>query len=141
MYSVSFNPYEMGIDIKDNKKIVIDGKEIILSVGSTISSGDDFKATLNIDVYYDKNSYESLTDFIPQLNSFDNKIAINLKFKNQNVIAKLRELGILSETVDKVKYGKKEYEIVTVNLEELKLYKPVGDAILKNFEPIITKEK
>ena len=115
MYRVSLNPYEIGINTKDKKKIIIDDKEVILSVGSCINYEEDFKATLNIEVYYAKNEHDSLTSRVPQLKCFDNKIAINPKFKNQKVIEKLRDLGILSETIEKVKNNMKLFLLILKN--------------------------
>ena len=134
IYQVMIDEYESSIMDDSAKKIFINGKRIGLSVGSQVSWDNGMKSSLLIDVHYDSNHSETLTEHIPQLKSFDNKVAINPSFKNKEIIKKLKELNILSNTIDIINYKRKKYEIVKVNIEELKLYKPFGDTILKDFK-------
>lgn len=136
VYQVSFDPYKVGTESKDNKKIIIDGKQIALSVGSQINMKYGFKCTLLIDVHYDSNTELTLTEQIPQLESFGNIVALNPKFKDKKTIEKLKELDIISQTLETVNFNNKKYELVKVNLNELMLYKPFGDSILKDFKSI-----
>jgi len=136
MYSVSIDLYKASTMEDDAKKIFVDGKQIGLSVGSQVCFGKEFKSTLLIDVHYDSEHSNTLTELIPQLESFGNIIAINPKFKDKKLINQLKELDIISDTIDKVNYKKKEYELVKVNLTELMKYKPFGDSMLKDFKEI-----
>jgi len=133
VYQVTFDPYEIGKKDNEAKKIYLDDKYIALSVGGEIYYGEDFKSTLLIDVHYDSDTKKTLTKQIPQLESFGNIVAINPEFKDKKMISKLRELDILSDTIEKVNYENKDYELVKVNLEELSKYKPFGDTILKDY--------
>ena len=133
MYEVSFDQYKISTNGKDSKKIFIDDKQIGLSVGGYLSAGDDFKSTLLIDILYDSEHEETLTTQIPQLESFGSVVALNPKFKNKKVINKLTELGIISKPLEVVNYDKQDYTLVKVNMEELMLYKPFGDSILKDY--------
>lgn len=136
MYSVSIDLYNASIMENDAKKIFIDDKQIGLSVGSQVHFGKEFQSTLLIDVHYDSEHSNTLTEIIPQLESFGNIIAINPKFKDQRLINKLKELDIISDTIDRVNYKNKEYELVKVNIPELMEYKPFGDGMLKDFKDI-----
>lgn len=136
VYQVSFDPYKIGIESKDNKKIVVDGKPIALSVGSQINMRLGFKCTLLIDVHYDSEHKDTLTEQIPQIEEYGSIVALNPKFKDKKTIDKLKELNIISQTLETVNYKNKEYELVKVNLDELMLYKPFGDSILKDYKSI-----
>lgn len=136
VYQVSFDPYKIGIESKDNKKIVVDGKPIALSVGSQINMRLGFKCTLLIDVHYDSEHKDTLTEQIPQIEEYGSIVALNPKFKDKKIIDKLKELNIISQTLETVNYKNKEYELVKVNLDELMLYKPFGDSILKDYKSI-----
>ena len=133
MYRISFEPYEIVKKNKDAKKIFIDDNFIALSVGSTLSFGDELKSTLHILVYYDNKKYKEFTKQIPNLENFGTTIAINPNFKDDKLIAKLKELDIISDTLETVEYKNKNYDLVKVNIEELMQYKPFGDAILKDY--------
>ena len=136
VYQVSFDPYKIGIESKDNKKIVVDGKPIALSVGSQINMRLGFKCTLLIDVHYDSEHKETLTEQIPQIEEYGSIVSLNPKFKDKKTIDKLKELNIISQTLETVNYKNKEYELVKVNLDDLMLYKPFGDSILKDYKSI-----
>lgn len=138
MYKVTIDPYKVAANSNENKKIFIDDKQIALSVGGYLSMDDDLHYALLIDVHYDSKNIKTLTDNIPQLESFKNRIAINPNFKDKRVIKKLRELNIISNTIETVNYKGKDYELVDVNIDELKLYKPFGDSILNDFKTIET---
>jgi len=133
VYQVSFDPYKIAEKDKESKKIFIDNKFIALSVGSQVHFGESFKSTLLIDVHYDSDTKETLTEQIPQLESFGSVVAINPNFKDEKLINKLKELDIISDTSEKVNYENKNYELVKVNLEELSKYKPFGDTVLKDY--------
>ena len=133
VYQVSFDPYKIAEKDKESKKIFIDDKFIALSVGSQVHFGESFKSTLLIDVHYDSDTKETLTEQIPQLESFGSVVAINPNFKDEKLINKLKELDIISDTNEKVNYENKNYELVKVNLEELSKYKPFGDTVLKDY--------
>lgn len=133
VYQVSFDPYKIAEKDKESKKIFIDNKFIALSVGSQVHFGESFKSTLLIDVHYDSDTKETLTEQIPQLESFGSVVAINPNFKDERLINKLKELDIISNTSEKVNYENKNYELVKVNLEELSKYKPFGDTVLKDY--------
>lgn len=136
IYQVSFDPYKIGVEKEDSKKIFVDGKQIALSVGSQLNTKNDFKSTLLIDIHYDSDHKETLTEQIPQLESFGSVVALNPKFKDKKTIDKLKELDILSQTLETVDFNHKKYELVKVNLDELMLYKPFGDSILKDYKSI-----
>lgn len=133
VYQVSFDPYKIAEKDKESKKIFIDNKFIALSVGSQVHFGESFKSTLLIDVHYDSDTKETLTEQIPQLESFGSVVAINPNFHDEKLINKLKELDIISDTNEKVNYENKNYELVKVNLEELSKYKPFGDTVLKDY--------
>lgn len=134
MYEVSFNIYEGSKKNKECKPIKIDDNEIYLSVGGYLSLDDRLPYSLLIHVHYDEDTCKELTTNIEELKSFSPYIAINPKFKDKKLIDKLKNLSIISDTIETVKKGKKEYEIVEVNIEELKEYKPFGDSILKDYK-------
>lgn len=133
VYRFAVDEYKIATSQVNAKKIVIDNQQIGLSVGSQVHFDNEFKSTLLIEILYNNENKETLTEQIPQLESFGNIIAINPEFSNQKVIKKLKELDILSETIDEVSYKQKKYELVKVNLEELKLYKPFGDSVLNDY--------
>lgn len=137
MYEVSFNIYEGSKKDEECKPIEVDGKEIYLSVGGYLSMGD-MPYSLLIHAHYDKNTEEELTENISELKSFEPYIAINPDFKDKKLVDRLKDLSILSDTVKTVNKDGKEYEIVEVNIDELKEYKPFGDSILKDYR---NKEK
>lgn len=136
VYQVSFDPYKIGVEKGDSKKIFVDGKQIALSVGSQINMKYGFKSTLLIDVHYDSDNKATLTEQIPQLEGFGTIVALNPKFKDKKTIEKLKELDIISQTLEIVDFNNKKYELVKVNLDELMLYKPFGDSILKDYKSI-----
>lgn len=136
VYQVSFDPYKIGVEKGDSKKIFVDGKQIALSVGSQINMKYGFKSTLLIDVHYDSDNKATLTEQIPQLEGFGTIVALNPKFKDKKTIEKLKELDIISQTLETVDFNNKKYELVKVNLDELMLYKPFGDSILKDYKSI-----
>ncbi len=136
VYGYILDPYKIGVESKDNKKIFVDGKQIALSVGSQINMKYGFKSTLLIDVHYDSDHKETLTEQIPQLEDFGSIIALNPKFKDKKTIDKLKELDIISHTLETVDFKNKKYELVKVNLDELMLYKPFGDSILNDYKSI-----
>lgn len=133
MYEVSFNIYQGSKNDKDCKPIKIDDKEIYLSVGGYLSMGD-MPYSLLIDVHYDEDNCEELTTNISELKSFRPYIAINPDFKDEKLVDKLKDLSILSDTIETVTKDGKEYKIVEVNIDELKEYKPFGDSILKDYK-------
>lgn len=133
VYRFAVDEYKIATSQVNAKKIVIDNQQIGLSVGSQVHFDNELKSTLLIEILYNNENKETLTEQIPQLESFGNIIAINPEFSNQKVIKKLKELDILSETIDEVSYKQKQYELVKVNLEELKLYKPFGDSVLNDY--------
>lgn len=133
MYKVNINPYEISKNNIERKAIKIDNEEIYLSVGAHLSMGD-LPYSLLIDVHYSNDKTERLTDSIKDLKSFGTYIAINPKFKDKKLISKLKELSIISDTINKVTRNNKIYEIVEVNIDVLKEYKPFGDSILKDFK-------
>lgn len=137
MYEVSFNIYEGSKKDEECKPIEVDGKEIYLSVGGYLSMGD-MPYSLLIHAHYDKDTEEELTENISELKSFEPYIAINPDFKDKKLVDRLKDLSILSDTVKTVNKDGKEYEIVEVNIDELKEYKPFGDSILKDYR---NKEK
>lgn len=132
MYEVTIDPYKIGKENEEIKAIVLDDKEIYLSVGGYLSWGD-MPYTLLITAHYDSETSENITDNIPDLKSFEPYIAINPKFKDKKLIAKMKELDLISDTIKEVKYKNKNYEIVKANIELLKEYKPFGDSILKDY--------
>lgn len=136
VYGCSLDPYKFGIESEENKKIFVDGKQITLSVGSQLNIKDNFKNTLLIDVYYDSENMVSLTEQIPQLESYSSIVALNPKFKDKKTIDKLKELNIISQTLETVNYKNKTYELVKVNLDELMTYKPFGETILSDYKSI-----
>lgn len=137
MYEVSFNIYEGSKKDEECKPIEVDGKEIYLSVGGYLSMGD-MPYSLLIHAHYDKDTEEELTENISELKSFEPYIAINPDFKDKKLVDRLKDLSILSDTVKTVNKDGKEYEIVEVNIDELKEYKPFGDSILNDYR---NKEK
>lgn len=137
MYEVSFNIYEGSKKDEECKPIEVDGKEIYLSVGGYLSMGD-MPYSLLIHAHYDKDTEEELTENISELKSFEPYIAINPDFKDTKLVNKLKDLSILSDTIETVNKDGKEYKIVEVNIDELKDYKPFGDSILKDYK---NKEK
>lgn len=98
----------------------------------------DMPYSLLIHAHYDKDTEEELTENISELKSFEPYIAINPDFKDKKLVDRLKDLSILSDTVKTVNKDGKEYEIVEVNIDELKEYKPFGDSILKDYR---NKEK
>lgn len=135
-YMVSFNPYKMAIESENDKKIYVDGKQVALSVGSQVNFKTGFKCTLSIEVYYNSDDKEILTEQIPQLEDYGNIIALNPKFKNKKIINKLQDLNIISKKLETVKYKNQNYDLVKVNFDELMLYKPFGNSILKDYKSI-----
>lgn len=136
IYSVSLDPYKAAINTENCKKVFINDKQVGLSVGGHLDMSDELKTTLLIDVHYDSDNTETLTVPIPQLESYDNRIAINPEFKNKEVIDKLTELNIISKPIETVKYKNKDYNLVTVNFDEFMLYEPFGNSILNDFKGI-----
>lgn len=133
MHEVSFNIYEGSKKDKSCKPIEIDNKEIYLSVGSYLSLELTMSNTLLIHIHYDEDKCEKLTTSISKLKSFRPYIAINPDFKDRELIDKLKDLSILSDIIDTVNRENKKYEIVEVNIDVLKEYKPFGKSILKDY--------
>lgn len=138
MYEVSINVYEASKNDKNCKPIEVKDKEIYLSVGGYLSFNNKLPYSLLIHVHYDKDTIKELTTNIAELKSFEPYIAINPDFKDKELIDRLKDLSILSDTIEIVNKDNKKYEIVEVNIEELKDYKPFGDTILKDYK---NKEK
>ena len=135
IYLVKPNLYKMFND-ESAKHIIFNNKKVGISVGANVNFKKEFKCTLLIDIHYDSDNQETLTYPLEELESHRNIIAINPKFKNKELINQMKELNIISDTIKTIKKGKYNYELVSVNLEELKLYKPFGSTILKDFREI-----
>lgn len=134
MYEVSFNIYEGSKKNEECKPIQINDKEIYLSVGGYLSLDSKLPYSLLIHVHYDEDTCEELTTNIEELKSFRPYIAINPDFKDKELIDQLKNLSIISDTIETVNKNNKDYEIVEVNIDELKEYKPFGDSILKDYK-------
>ena len=135
MYKMKINSYEICKKTDDKKRIFLNYKELFLSVGMYLPINDN-PYTLLIDVHYDKDNTETLTKNIKELKSFESFVAINPELKDYQIIDKLKELNIFSDTIDIVLNENKEYEIVKVNINELKQYKPAGNSILNDIKEV-----
>ena len=135
-YPIEFDNYELALKNENAKKLIFNNKIIGIVVGSQYSNPGGVNPTLFIDLYYDSNNHEMLSYPIVEVGRNTNLMAINPKFKNKELIEYMKELDIISDTIKTVKKGLKKYDIVGVNLEELKLYKPLGELGLKEFKEI-----
>ena len=140
MYEVKYKVYENSQKDEKCKPIMLDDKEVYLDLGAFFSIYHTKPITLLITAHYDKDNREILTENIPQLNNYGSHVAINPDLKNTEIINKLKDLSILSNTIDKVEHDGKEYEIVKVDIDILKEYKPVGVDILSYFKMKEPKE-
>ncbi|MDO5569791.1 MAG: hypothetical protein Q4G04_06825 [bacterium] len=134
MYRVNINIYETSNNDKDRKSILVNEKPVYLSVGMYMPIDEELSYSLLIDAHYSKTKSETLTANVPELDSFGPYIAINPDIKNKEIINKLKELNIISDTISTSSYNQRDYEIVKVNIEELKAYKPFGDTVLKDIK-------
>lgn len=134
MYRVNINIYETSNNDKDRKSILVNEKPVYLSVGMYMPIDEELSYSLLIDAHYSKTKSETLTANVPELDSFGPYIAINPDIKNKEIINKLKELNIISDTISTSSYNQRDYEIVKVNIEELKTYKPFGDTVLKDIK-------
>lgn len=133
-YLIKINPYEITKKNESAKKLIFNNKFVGISVGATINMKKGFNPILLIDIHYDSDNQETLTYSLDELEGYTNIVALNPKFKNKELIEELRNLNIISEPIKVVKKGTQNYEMVSVNLDELKLYEPFGDTILNEFK-------
>lgn len=115
-----------------SKNLYVDNEKFSLVVGIHFNCEGKAKINLILEALF-KDKTIAINKSIPVLKSYSNEIAICDDAKNKKVITKLKELNIISDSIRTISYKNKKYEIVEVNLNELKLYEPLGKNIINDF--------